>query len=54
LTLTIDDPKLEYLQTGTDRMPARPLVFDAPLPAGAQAELDAIAEHYITDLLARV
>jgi hypothetical protein len=40
LTLTIDDPKLQYHQDGTDRMPARPLVFGDPLPPEARAELD--------------
>jgi hypothetical protein len=54
LTLTIDDPKAEYHQDGTARMPARPLVFGDPLPTGARAELDRIAEEYVTDLLRRV
>lgn len=54
LTLTIDDPKLEYLQDGTDRMPARPLVFGEPLPAAAAAELQVAADEYVSDLLGRI
>lgn len=54
LTLTIDDPKLEHHQDGTDRMPARPLVFGEPLPLAAAAELQAAAGDYVTDLLRRI
>lgn len=54
LTLSIDDPKLEYHQEGTSRMPARPLVFGDPLPASAEAELQVAAEQYVTDLLRRL
>lgn len=57
LTLTINDagpahgPVLQYHQFGTDRMPARPLVFGDPLPATAQIELDQAAEKYVDELL---
>lgn len=54
LTLTIDDDKLGYHQTGTDRMPARPLVFGEPLPAQAEAELQDAADSYMADLLRRI
>jgi hypothetical protein len=54
LTLTIEDDKLQYHQDGTDRMPKRPLVFGEPLPAEAHAELELVAESYVTDLLGRV
>jgi hypothetical protein len=54
LVLTIADSTLPYHQAGSDRMPARPLVFGSPLPAGPQAELDAVAETYVRDLLARL
>lgn len=54
LTLTIDDPKLEYHQEGAGNLPRRPLVFGDPLPAGAQRELDNVAERFITDLLRRI
>jgi hypothetical protein len=63
MTLTIEDDKLAYHQEGTvygplragqGRLPARPLVFGEPLPAEAQAELDLVAEGYVTDLLGRV
>lgn len=54
LTLSIDDPKLGYHQAGTPRMPARPLVFGEPLPAAATAELQVVAEEYVTDLLRRI
>lgn len=54
LTLEIDDPKIEYHQEGTSRMPARPVVFGSPLPVRAQAELDMAAEHYVSDFLRRL
>lgn len=60
LTLMIDDSGpahdaiLAYHQTGTATMPARPLIFGSPLPAEAQAELDAAAAVYVRDLLGRV
>lgn len=54
LTLTIDDPKLQYHQSGTGTMPARPLVFGSPLPAEAQASLNHIADVYVRDLLRRL
>lgn len=53
LTLEIDDPKLEYHQEGTSRMPARPVLFGTPLPAQAQMELDQAAERYVSDFLRR-
>lgn len=58
LTLTIDSPYLEYHQQDDDdadyTLPRRPLVFGDPLPAAAQAELQAAADTYITDLLSRI
>lgn len=66
LTLTIDDageehglrrrtgPVLQYLQEGTARMPARPLVFGDPLPPAATAELEAAADRFVRDLLGRI
>ncbi len=54
LTLTIDDPKLQYHQDGTDRMPARPLVFGDPIPAVAQVELEEAADRYVTEMWSRL
>ncbi len=60
LTLSIDDgganhpPVLQYHQSGTDRMPARPLVFGDPLPATAQMELEEAAERYVREITARL
>lgn len=60
LTLTIDDsgpehgPVLQYHQSGTSRMPARPLVFGWPLPPQAQAELDGVANAYVRGLISRM
>jgi hypothetical protein len=54
LTLSIEDPKIEYLQEGTGRMVARPLVFGDPLPFAARAELDQAAERYVGDFLRRL
>lgn len=54
LTLTIDDPKLQYHETGTERMPARPLLFGDPLPHAAAADLDKAAEEFIDDWLRRI
>lgn len=66
MILTIDDsneehgiarqagPVLQYLQDGTDHMPARPLVFGDPLPAAARVELEQAAEDYIRDLVGRL
>jgi hypothetical protein len=54
LTLTIEDDKLSYHQTGTSRMPARPLVFGGEtLPPVAAAELQLVADRYVRDLLSR-
>jgi hypothetical protein len=52
LTLMISDPKLGYHQDGTDRMPARPLIFER-LPGGARNELEDAAADYVSDLLRR-
>lgn len=54
LTLAIDDQKLPFHQEGTGRMPARPLIFGDPLPPAARAELDHVANAYVTDLLKRL
>lgn len=54
LTLSIESDYLPHLQEGTSRMPARPLVFAEPLPTEARAELDAVAELYVRDLLNRI
>lgn len=53
LTLTIDDPKVEYHQEGKG-VPARPLVFGSPLPFAAARELDLAAERYVGDFLRRL
>lgn len=53
LTLVVDDPKAEWHQEGTPRMPARPLIVDGPLPVMAQGELQAAAERYVGDFLGR-
>lgn len=53
LTLSIDDPKLQYHQDGAGSLPKRELVFGDPLPALAGMELDAVAERYTRDLLGR-
>jgi hypothetical protein len=52
LTLTISDPKIGFHQTGTDRMPARPVIFEN-LPFAAERELQAAASDYVRDLLSR-
>lgn len=54
LTLTIDDPKLQYHQEGTPNMPARPLVFGDPIPAVAAIELEEAAERYVTQMWGRL
>lgn len=57
LTLTIEDPKLQYHQQEDGpvaNLPRRPLVFGDPLPPLAQAELDEAAETYVRDLLHRL
>jgi len=53
LTLTIEDPKVGFHQEGTDRMPARPLIFER-LPIQAEFELKDAATEYVTDLLRRL
>ena len=66
LTLTIDDstfghgprkvkrPILQHHQAGGGRLPARPLVFGSPLPPAAAAEMDAVGDRYVHDLLRRL
>lgn len=52
LTLEIVDPKIEFHQDGTDRMPARPVV-PSLLPAVAVQEVNELAEIYVTEALSR-
>ncbi len=52
LELTIRDPKLEYHQTGTTKMPARPLIFDE-LPIQAALQLEEAAEDYVEGVARR-
>ena len=52
LTLTIDDPKIGFHQTGTTSMPARPVIF-SELPGQAEGELKDAATDYVQDLLRR-
>jgi hypothetical protein len=40
---------LEWHQKGTNKMPARPLLFGEPLPALARVELDRAAELYVEE-----
>jgi hypothetical protein len=54
LTLTINDPKLQYHETGTPNMPARPLLFGDPLPGAARADLEQAAEEFIDDWMGRI
>jgi hypothetical protein len=54
MTLTIDNPVASYHQEGTDKMPARPIVFGDPLPAVAAVELHEAADTYVRDLLGRL
>jgi hypothetical protein len=53
LTLIIDDPKAIRHQEGTDRMPARPIIFGDPLPPQARTDIDRAAGKYVRDLLGR-
>lgn len=53
LTLWIDDPKVDYHQEGTERMPARPLIPE-PLPAAAVRDVDRAAEEYVSTLIRRL
>lgn len=53
LTLTIRDPKAGFHQSGTPRMPARPLLPDT-LPAAPVRELEIAAEGYVTELVDRL
>lgn len=50
LELTVVDPKVRFHQEGTDKMPARPLIF-ATLPLQAQAELEEAAVVYLGGLV---
>lgn len=52
LTLEIVDPKIEFHQDGTERMPARPVV-PALLPAVAYNQVQELAELYVTETLSR-
>jgi hypothetical protein len=52
LTLTIHDPKISYHQEGTDKMPARPLIFST-LPPIARRELQLVAERYVREVISR-
>lgn len=52
MTLFIIDPKIEFHQGGTDKMPARP-VIPSNLPASAEAELTGIANGYVRENLRR-
>jgi hypothetical protein len=53
LTLRIEDDKIEYHETGTTRMPARPLLFDR-LPMIAERELQGAAEQYVDEIVRRI
>jgi hypothetical protein len=60
LTLTIpwarmkgENVDLDWHQRGTDRMPARPLIFGDPLPPQARVELDIAMDEYLDDLIRR-
>jgi hypothetical protein len=60
LELTVDwagqkgkEVDLGWLQEGTARMPARPLLFGEPLPARARFELDAVAGRYVQEAIGR-
>lgn len=53
LTLTFESDVLPFHESGTARMPARPVVLSSPLPAAAEAELRVAAEVYVRDLLKR-
>jgi hypothetical protein len=52
LTLTIEDEKAGFRQTGGENLPARPLIFER-LPASAECELEDAADEYVRDLLGR-
>lgn len=52
LTLTIVDPKIEFHQGGTDKMPARPVIPDS-LPFAADNELTDLANLYVRENLVR-
>jgi hypothetical protein len=52
LTLTVDSEYLPFLQEGTSRMPARPLIFER-LPLQAELELQEAAEDYVQGLIGR-
>lgn len=54
LELIVDDEKLAYHQEGTDKMPARPVVFGAPLPPKLDARLHEVAEAYADELVQRL
>lgn len=52
MTLTIDDEKAPYHQTGTTRMPARPLV-PGTMPATFDAAVRVAMDDYVTALIQR-
>lgn len=54
LTLTVTDEKIGYHQDGTDRMPARPVLFGDPLPPGAEEELRGVVEGYVDEIVAKL
>lgn len=43
-----------WFQDGTDKMPARPLLFDHVLPGEPRSELDLVASMYVSDMLKRL
>ena len=58
LTMTIEDagpahgPVLQFHQEG-DGVPRRPLVFGDPLPAQARAELQGVADEWVSAVISR-
>lgn len=52
LTLEIVDPKIEFHQGGTDKMPARPVIPEE-LPASAELELLELANGYVRENMIR-
>lgn len=53
LTMWVDDPVASFHQSGTDDMPARPLIPD-PLPSSARAEVEMAAHEYVSVLVRRL
>jgi hypothetical protein len=50
LTMSIDDPVAAFHQTGTDKMPARPLIPDVLPPEWAR-DVDLAATEYVSTLV---